>query len=229
MPIRLSKSAEKKLLDAFEQALASAPVAPEDPPAGIVLSPAQRNAMLDRPRRKAKPKKLGAGSVPELPRARWYAGPVVALDVSSKVMGRALLGEGRVLDADVLKVPGTRDVFKRADWLVDRLPGLFPRVEGWAYPVVVMEYVSGMHGQATAVGVAAVAHAQGAVRQALRRWGLRVEMVAENQWTRGLGNKAKRVAATRLAVPPLAEIDDPGGDAADAAGLGLWWVARNEK
>ena len=52
-----------------------------------------------------------------------------------------------------------------------------------------------------------------------------VVMVPENEWTGGIG---KRRRAMRIAAefPGYRIEQDPGGDAADAIGLGRWWLAR---
>lgn len=180
-----------------------------------------------RPRRKAKagPRRLGRKATPALPRELWFSGPVLALDPSSTAVGWAFLDGGRLVRADVLKVPGGWETFRR----VDRLSDLTREVVASCPPGarVLMEYTSGLHARSTAVGVSACAHTQGAIRARLRQDGVPVEMVPE-QWAIGMGTKAKRVQAIRLAEPRLARIDDPGGDAADAAGLGLWWIQRNQ-
>jgi hypothetical protein len=51
-----------------------------------------------------------------------------------------------------------------------------------------------------------------------------VLMVPENEWTRGKP-KAKRIAGVMMLHRGLYDATmDPGGDAADAVGLGDWWA-----
>lgn len=169
--------------------------------------------------------RLGRKTIPALPRDRWFEGPVLALDPSSTAVGWARISGGKLVSAGVIRAPEGWDVFRRTDALADKVAEL---AKGFWITRVVMEYATGMHHRATAVGVAACCHAQGAIRQRLRSLSHSVEMVAENDWTRGLGKKEERVKAMRSAEPWLAKLKDKGGDAADAAGLGLWWIQRNE-
>lgn len=46
--------------------------------------------------------------------------------------------------------------------------------------------------------------------------------VGEQEWTRKIA-KEDRALATRAMFPELANVSDPGMDAADAVGLGHWW------
>lgn len=54
--------------------------------------------------------------------------------------------------------------------------------------------------------------------------GLRVITVLENEWTRGVSKDTRTARLAGLRGYDAGQ--DPGGDAADAIGLALWWIAR---
>lgn len=52
---------------------------------------------------------------------------------------------------------------------------------------------------------------------------VQVECINENLWTRGVP-KEERAAWVRQCFDEYSPETDPGGDIADAIGLGLWWL-----
>jgi len=51
-------------------------------------------------------------------------------------------------------------------------------------------------------------------------------LVKENDWTNGVPKKTRTLVIQRT-VPRYKSIPDPGGDIADAIGLGQWWLQKH--
>jgi hypothetical protein len=177
--------------------------------------------------RKKRPKALAYPEIPELPRDRWFKGRVLAVDASSTAMGLVMIHGGEIKDTRLVKPPDSLDSIARARWMARHLSG---EIRTQFPDVVLIERTTGMHHAARPVAVSVASFAQGVlyvVVTGLVGFNV-VHFVAENQWTRGLGKKKQRVESTRLAYPEIANEHDPGGDIADAVGLGMWWIQRHE-
>jgi len=95
--------------------------------------------------------------------------------------------------------------------------------------VIVVEDTSGKvghnrHGGGGA-GLAIYGKAIGYMTAVANASGFPVAMVKENDWTRGTP-KAIRTARVKQWVRNYDESKDPGGDMADAIGLGKWYAER---
>ncbi len=168
---------------------------------------------------------------------------ILSLDPSSTCCGWAVLtGEKPNLSGfGVLKAPSSAKSLSRIDWLAGGVAGLNGLVREERPDVVVMEWTSGkVHGRiGRASGLAVLGQAQGAIRQAVRGLGVRVETVSENEWT---GSVPKSTRARRVALEFASYRDfagdwlhggkclenDKGLDVADAIGLGVWWLRRHQ-
>ena len=173
-----------------------------------------------------KQKKSPAPAV--LPRARWFPGRVLAIDPSSTAMGLALIDGGEVLDCWRVRT-GKADPHRRADFLARHAL----EVAGVHCPeVAVIETErAGAYANRGIKGLMSLCHAQGTIRGVLAANFPRVVTVSASVWTRGLPDKAARAEAVAHYHPVYAEVArlDAGYDVADAVGVGLWWIARNEK
>jgi hypothetical protein len=169
-------------------------------------------------------------SRPKAPRARkprpepFRFGPgmaMLALDTSSQAIGWATMDhEGKLMDWGLI-TRSNPDVMKRIDWMADQVRTL---VAIHQPSLVVMEIAGkGVSNPRTARGLPTLCHAQGAVREAIRRMVRSIVVVSGADWT-GKIPKDIRAAQVREARPEIAGTRDPGDDIADAVGIGLWWL-----
>lgn len=96
---------------------------------------------------------------------------------------------------------------------------------------IVIEVSSGRAGTGSKRGakssLAIYGMAVGAIWEACCRRRTIVVPVTERLWTAGQGDKATRqIEITLCCRDRYNPIKDPGADAADAIGLGLWWLGR---
>jgi len=158
---------------------------------------------------------------------------ILALDPSSTRTGYALLDEQeKLLEAGFLSPRKRTDPpAERIAAMVEDLLGLLHTLEPAA---VVIEWTTGKVGRrrhhGAGAGLAVYGAALGALWQAAcfhaRQAGGRVELAVENEWTDGRP-KAERAAAIARLYPQYQAERDPGGDMADAIGLGGWWIRRH--
>lgn len=156
---------------------------------------------------------------------------LLCLDVSSTAVGWAfLLGDGTPVRWGVDRSTSTDPLVRTgelADWSVARA-ATEPTINR-----VVLEWQDHSNRTDHGATAATVAHAQGAVWQALRALDrFPVVCVPVHEWT-AFEPKDKRADKVRLLVPEYRPDGDTGLDAADALGLGLWfcgcWPARERK
>lgn len=155
---------------------------------------------------------------------------LLSLDPSSTAIGYALfLADARATlhSAGVIRPTRRRDGFR--DRTHEMCSALLAVTGIKSATRAVIEF-AGMYGRGKreimtarvlgfAVGMAAAAVAE------LVPWG-RIEFIEPREWT---GNRSK-AARTRLLAAELRGYDrkkDPGMDAADAIGLGRWWLAKH--
>ncbi len=158
---------------------------------------------------------------------------ILALDPSSTRTGYAVLTEQETLREAGFLTPGKRTdpAAVRIAAMVEDLMGLLGAIKPDA---VVIEWTTGKVGRRRhhggGAGLAVYGVALGALWQAAcfytKSSGGRVELVAENDWTDGRP-KAERTAAIARLYPQYQAERDPGGDMADAIGLGGWWIRRH--
>jgi hypothetical protein len=153
---------------------------------------------------------------------------ILALDPSSTACGWAVLTpDGRnpaVHDLGVIR-PGPGKLWPRIDRLVLKVEELAARV---APSDVVIEVTSGRTYKSNRrQSLAWLAFAQGATVAACRRSCRSIHTVTEQDWT---GRKPKRDRAKLVCLwcPTYHKFAprDPGMDAADAIGVGAWWLDR---
>lgn len=150
----------------------------------------------------------------------------LSLDPSSRCVGWALFDGGALARCGVIRAKASLSAWDRAERLAIATGDLALSARP---DRIVMEVVSGMHRRARPVAVAATAHAQGALRFALRAGPVAwpVDCVGENEWTGGTRKAVRALAvAGEPAYRPFAR-EDAGLDAADAIGLGRFWIERN--
>lgn len=154
----------------------------------------------------------------------------MALDPSSTCTGWAVwMSDGRVECGRLTPWRSHTPPWERIDQIVDRLSDLLAAMR----PVdVIIEIPSGRPGKGAARGatgqLAIYGAAVGAVREATRQCGTRLNCVDERQWTQGRPQATRRRVAIAL-YPDLAGRlvdDDPGSDSADALMLGTWWMQQ---
>jgi hypothetical protein len=166
------------------------------------------------------------------------------LDPSSTACGLAVHNGRRFAAVGVLAPSKGWDEARRLDWICE---GLASVVREHRPELAVMEQTTGITGHRMGNSVAVLCRAQGEVRRCLRMLGLVVETVAEGDWTQRR-DKYSRADATHAVCPAYAAFagerrerekrrgrlieltvefeHDPGLDAADAAGLALWWLEQ---
>lgn len=151
---------------------------------------------------------------------------LLALDPSSQATGWAVFDDGRLRRCGVWR-PKSGSLWARID-----ATGLAvgTMLDECRPDHVVVEVTSGMtYKRVRAHSLSALAFAQGAVVQAARGPHHRtpVHPVDEQQWTgrRPKKLRAKMVAATEPVYAAFAP-KDKGLDAADACGVGLWWLGQ---
>jgi Holliday junction resolvasome RuvABC endonuclease subunit len=156
--------------------------------------------------------------------------PLLSLDVSSTASGYAIFGNGAddLGPFGVIKPRGRWDAVERIKLIVDAIV----TVLATHHPAsVVMEFSAGKTAGRLdkASGLAVLGQAQGAVWEAIRSRGYGVSTVPENEWTKRV-KKEKRaeeiVAHFSEYRDYFAEGRDSGFDAADAIGLGRWFLNR---
>lgn len=157
---------------------------------------------------------------------------ILALDPSSTCTGYALLRS-----ADDLAEAGRLRPGKTRDSAVHRITAmgveLAALIREWQPDEIVIEITSGkvgcrgrqrgMNGAGLAVYGMAVGYLWRVCLEQQDRFRPPVYTVAENDWTRGVP-KQQRAAGVALKYRNYRVIDDPGGDVADAIGLGCWWL-----
>lgn len=156
---------------------------------------------------------------------------ILSLDPSSKAIGWAVLNSGKdPLERFGVLTAGSDDPVRRTDKLGADLLALVREIN--PAPRIVMEWASPKvnawarktHGGA---GLTVLGQAQGFYRGILGI--IPVDLVTEREWA-GRKSKDDRTERVALEFPAYraAQLrgEDPGQDAADAIGLGLWWLAR---
>jgi Holliday junction resolvasome RuvABC endonuclease subunit len=157
---------------------------------------------------------------------------LLSLDVSSTAAGWAVLTEGPkpLVDFGLCRATARTSLRRMAQIR----NGLLDVARAQQPTTIVMEWSSGkIHGRKGRIhGMAVLGQAQGIVWQSLVEAGWEPHTVSENEWTRG---KKKQVRAAAIAAEFAAyrgrwqKVDSSGYDVADAIGLGLWWIVRNQE
>lgn len=160
---------------------------------------------------------------------------VLSIDPGSKRTGWAVLTQReQLLQAGVLTGDKTTDP---AEFRIAAMcRGLRELLEEWQPGTVLIEWSSGHVGRRRhnggGAGLAVYGIAIGALWQVAVVWSTlgeprerqaRVRCIEENLWTNRVP-KEDRVAAVAQRFREYRIEDDPGGDVADAIGLGLWWI-----
>jgi Holliday junction resolvasome RuvABC endonuclease subunit len=160
--------------------------------------------------------------------------PLLSLDVSSTASGYAIFGNGAndLGPFGVIKPRGRWEAVERIKLIVDAVVTVLTT----HHPAsIVMEWNAGKAGHWTATGgrkvsgLAVLGQAQGAVWQAIRERGYAVETVTEDEWTKRVKKeeRAESIASQFSEYRDyFAEGRDSGFDAADAIGLGRWFLNR---
>ena len=153
---------------------------------------------------------------------------VLALDVSSTATGMAVVTMGErgpeLIRHHVARPNAKWEVSRRVDDMILEIEGA---AFGSCCRVVAMEMTDGVRWgtKRRTSHLVQLAIAQGRFYEAFRGWveafGGRPEPVSAAQWTGGVP-KAERAERVRMIFPELRDIRDPGLDAHDAAGIGLW-------
>jgi len=155
-------------------------------------------------------------------------GRLLALDPSSTAVGWAIFDGGELRTLGVFRAASDNPMSRIAK-LADAVARL---ADAWQPDTVVIETVSGMHRHARSMSVATCAMAQGAIWYVVGKGQVggprTISPIKENAWTKGKP-KAKRAELVKLTQPVYAEFQrkdgDRGLDAADAVGLGLFYLS----
>jgi hypothetical protein len=150
---------------------------------------------------------------------------LLAIDPSMTACGWALLRDGAIQNASVVCPDRTESLVIRATVLLNNLDLLLSDIDPDA---VVIEIPSGHVGRKRhlggGAGLTTYGFAVGWICHGLadlceRR---RLFHITETEWTRGR-SKESRLVDLGLIWPPYRKLKDAGGDAGDAACLGLWF------
>ena len=161
---------------------------------------------------------------------------IFTLDPGSLRSGFAVLTMGGQLREAGLLLPDKRAAASefRIEVMCRDLHDLLIR---WDPSVVVLEWTSGKvntsRHKGAGAGLAVHGAATGALWREVEAWRrslpaerqsrVMVELIRENQWTRGTP-KTDRQAAVAQEFPQYDPTQDIGGDLADAIGLATWWL-----
>jgi hypothetical protein len=163
--------------------------------------------------------------------------PVLSIDPGSKRTGWAVLTQReQLLQAGLLTGDKTTDPAKFR--IAAMCWGLCELLDEWQPGTVLIEWSSGHVGRRRhkggGAGLAVYGIAIGALWQVAVAWStsgesrerqVRVRCIEENLWTNRVP-KEDRVATIAQRFREYHSEDDPGGDVADAIGLGLWWTKQ---
>lgn len=160
---------------------------------------------------------------------------LLALDVSSNAIGLAVLSPRNRGTPELLLFGALFPEPKSSPPIV-RIKSLIAQLADAIGPEpvhrVAIEWAGGTNhrrGQWNGHGLNTLGQAQGAAWQWLRNQGHDPETIPDSDWTAGM-QKSKRAGKVRLYYPRYAAWaddrpdNDPGLDAADAIGLGLWRI-----
>lgn len=160
---------------------------------------------------------------------------ILAIDPSSSMTGYAVLNEQeRLLEAGLLKPNKQRD--PPAERIAAMCGDLWTLLDHTEPAAVVIEWTSGHVGQKRhqggGAGLSVYGIAIGAIWQTAVHWAAshpkrktRIELINENDWTGGKPKPERTGMIARL-YPQYELASDPGGDVADAIGLGRWWICE---
>lgn len=157
---------------------------------------------------------------------------LLAIDPSSTRTGVAVFDDGQLIDAMVLVPKDTDDADIRIDAMVEDLGRILAKLTP---ELIVIEVPSGRPGAGIKAGakaqLAIYGLAVGELRRVVKAWAAgrtpcQVLSVTERDWT--LGRSKKRRAQRMLMLHPgmreLLTEHDRGHDAADAIGIGEWYL-----
>lgn len=155
---------------------------------------------------------------------------LLSLDPSSTAYGYAVFRGGSLATFGVAGTNSRMSSAERIDFLAARLRKLVAEV---APSRVVMEWTGGkVHGRMRGrhvSGLAVLGQAQGVLYATLTGLVPHVDRVGEGEWTGGVP-KPERARRIALEFPEYRKFRDagrdPGGDASDSIGLGLFYLAR---
>lgn len=157
---------------------------------------------------------------------------ILALDPSSTRTGYAVLTtEGRLLEAGVAKPSRKRDTpWVRACAMAVDLESI---AEQHDLTAVVVEQPAPQQGKGrdgqwerfSQRGQATYGFAAGVIADRLLRTGAPVQVVRADEWSRGRA-KERRAIEIEKRHPGYDRSQDPGRDAADAIGMGEWFIRQ---
>lgn len=154
---------------------------------------------------------------------------ILALDPGSITTGYALLR----LDGS-LHEPGVLKATKKEWPFIERVKGITRDLSvfntgPFNIAHVVIEIGTKQHRRNPGVNLAVYAFAVGAIWATCRRAfpGATVDTVEANAWTRGT-SKPERIAELAAIEPKYDPEQDKGGDAADAIGVGRYWIGERK-
>jgi Holliday junction resolvasome RuvABC endonuclease subunit len=176
--------------------------------------------------RRARPRDFQTQPDPDPTPAQVHGDAMLALDPSSHAVGWAVFREERLVRCGVWR-PGSGPLWSRVARIGEAVAQML--VESRA-SLVVVEVTSGKtYKKERASSLASLMAAQASAVEAARGpgRGTPVHPVTELEWTRGVPKKkrASLVAATEPVYAAYAH-KDKGLDAADACGVGRWWISK---
>ncbi len=165
-------------------------------------------------------------------RTKWGGEVILSLDPSSTCIGYARFSrDGDLHDAGRITSKKSQRATVRMVKLAEEIVELVECSTPASRIICVVEIPSGhvnrgRHGGGGA-GLSTYGLAVGYLLGRLASLDVDVRMVEENKWTRGIP-KFKRCRLVALKHQSYQPINDPGGDVADAIGLGEWWIMEQK-
>jgi len=158
---------------------------------------------------------------------------LVSIDPGSKVCGYAVFKfdhyEAKLIEPGLLKAKATLNPYQRIEILLDDIEELLKTIRA---DVVVIESTTGKVGKKRhkggGAGLSIYGVAIGAIWRTVLHLGYEVVLIKENEWTGNIP-KDKRIKAIALIYGGWLLKRDPGGDAADAIGLGRYYLSEHYK
>jgi len=155
---------------------------------------------------------------------------LVSIDPGSTVCGYAIFRfdqhRAEFKEVGLLKAKATLNPYKRIEILLGDIETLLKSVKPHA---VVIETTTGKVGgkrhKGGGAGLSIYGVAVGAIWISVLRLGYETNLIKENEWT-GKIPKDERIENIALLVGDWILKGDPGGDAADAVGLGRYYLSK---
>ncbi len=152
---------------------------------------------------------------------------LISIDPSITCTGVAEFDDGEPVAAHRIVPSDSLGTIAKIDWTIAQIELIVPRFSICDFVIEITSGKTSSRHKGGGAGLGTYGMAVGHIARhlILTQHEGRVTQVYENDWTRGRGSKDKRIAHLKYTCPLYARQYahmDPGGDIADAIGLGEW-------